>query len=664
MPSSPLVDYNPTFMQPIKGSFKDDTHFVALNVGTDAYVTERETNEKQWIQVENAAKTLREITKSGVLTIDTESNLKKCFKIINNDKEHLNGFELPPFKTVCNGYLTHHQYYRNTEPDHINIPVRLPNPPIGGFRHDFVFIEFWFAELKQNDAIPKYGYDANSSMEFNIMDERINAETSRRVQLQWTISHYEDYDDWCENGFIKPNGEPNEKIHPLAQTGYRTDNYYFKPVDYDPYLFIAGEGLVNNQRIHTIDGYVYAIPLFNILRYNNSGYDPKYNPMGGIDYVSEEVTPTADRPDAKYSNIIYEDNIKDLRHLATMSEAQYDKIYTRLEEYYQDQTILRNKIYRLAYDWENMRNIMRNLDSDMPSIYDKEIYGVEMFHQWGTTSGGMIDPLDEDKKIAYHKHNKYYVGRKLKNHDYCVLSTCIDYDWEDKGTMGDYYINKFPDKFRVYNTGAKGLRMNFEAIAVDNETVFSGEGVFSGMDGTAITLPFTLDDDRYFVQVTAIDNTEGRNGEIFVKFVEDQMYVYNTGLKTDGYSNIVSTTGNKFQWVVIDMYSETWKNINYMNVTLDGQNGVQVSSTEFGERYRLSLGTPIVTSAMNIEQGSIGDIYADVDEDEIFTVYNTGDAGATVQCLVFNDVPVDDYYDTLSVKMEFIEPLIVVREKE
>jgi hypothetical protein len=240
----------------------------------------------------------------------------------------------------------------------------------------------------------------------------------------------------------------------------------------------------------------------------------------------------------------------------------------------------------------------------------------------------------------------------------------IDYDWEDKGTLGDLYINKFADKFRVYNTGAKGLRMNFEALQVDGTTVLMGEDTFSGMDGTAIKMPFKLDDDRYFVQVTAINNAEGRNGEIFVKYVEDTMYVYNTGMKTDKYGSVTATTGNKFQWVVIDLYSDAWKNINYMNVTLDGQEGVQVSSKEFGEMYRLTLGTPIVNSSMMIEQGSIGDIYADVDEEDIFTVYNTGGAGATVQCLVFNDVLYDEYYDTLSVKRPTIEPNIVVREEE
>ena len=647
MANGPLADYNPTFAQPIKGSYQDDTHFVALNVGTDAYVTEREVNELQWIQTEKTAEALRQIVYSGVLTIDDESNLKKCFKIVNNDKNHLNGFELPPFDTICNGYLTHHEYYDGTGKK--NIPIRLPNPPITGFRHDFVYIEFWFAELKENDKVPKFGYNMNNPMKYNIIDERIQDETSRRIQLQWTISHYEDYDDLCDKGFIKPNGQPNEKIHPLAQTGYLDMTSYYKPVDYDPYLYRAGNGLSANQKIHTVDGYIYAIPLFNIFRRNNDTYSAAVNPYGGPDYVAGK-TIANNRPDKKYSNIIYTDDIKDLRHLSPMSEKQYNKIYITLTEYYNNMTILRNKLLNMTEQYVNERDMLRNYDIDLPSIHDKEIYGLEMYHQWGLTNGAGFDPLDQDRKIVYKKHVKYYVGQRLKGKNYCVLPTLIDYDAEDAGSLGDYYIQKTSNKFRFYNTGAKNLRMNFEALLVDNDMVRSGVAEFSGMDGTPINMPFKLDPDRYFVQITPIDNTNGRNGEIFVKFVEKQIYVYNTGLTTSTTTGSVTfTTGNKFQWVVIDMQHKGWKNIDRVLINLNGHDGVQVASNEYGEKYRLTLGTPIIDSSMSIEQGSIGETFADVDEDNLFTVYNTGTTGAQVQCLIFDDVEYVDFYDAIKV---------------
>jgi len=640
-----------TFLQPIKGSYQPNTHFYAQNIGTNAFVTELEVNELNWLHVENVADIVRQLTKSGFLTISQDKKTK-CIEVVNNDKEHLNSFDLTPFDTIHNGFLTHHEYYNTSEPNKSNITVRLPNPPVGGYRHDFVYIEFWFTELKENDRVPKFGYNTNSSLKYNIIDERVKDETSRRIQLQWTISHYEDFDDWCENGFVKPDGKPNEKIHPLAQTGYTAKDYHFIPSENDPYLYIAGEGIVKNQKIHTIDGYVYAIPMFNILRYNNSGFNAQNNPWGGIDYVDDTRTPKADRPDGKYSNIIYTDQIKDLRHLSPLSEEQYNKIFVRFEEYFEDTNTLRNKLNSVTHDLEMIKNALRNLDIVTPIMYDKELYGVNMSHQWGVTEGGMLDPLDDERQIAYYKHNKYYLGKNLVDKKYALIPTLIDYDFEDKGALGDLYINKYSNRFRIYNTGASGLRMTFEALEVDDVTVFSGESLFSGMDGTTITMPFKLDDDRHFIHIVAESNDNGRNGEIFVKIIDDQFIVYNTGMKTNQHGVISSTTGNKFQWTIIDLYSKAWKHMNYMNVTLDGQNGVNVSSKEFGEKYRLSLGTPIVTASIMVEQGTIGDVYADIDEEDLFSVYNTGKAGMMIQCLVFNDVPYKEYYDTLEKKQD------------
>ena len=112
------------------------------------------------------------------------------------------------------------------------------------------------------------------------------------------------------------------------------------------------------------------------------------------------------------------------------------------------------------------------------------------------------------------------------------------------------------------------------------------------------------------------------------------------------------------------MQSEAWKNINYINLELNGQEGVSVSSTEFGEDYRLSLGTPIVESDVSPDTGYVGEIYADLDNEDIFSVYNTGATGATVQCLIFNDVAYDEYYDTIAVPIKKEVPLIVIKGEE
>ena len=56
--------------------------------------------------------------------------------------------------------------------------------------------------------------------------------------------------------------------------------------------------------------------------------------------------------------------------------------------------------------------------------------------------------------------------------------------------------------------------------------------------------------------------------------------------------------------------------------------------------------------------------FADIDEDDLFTVYNTGKAGATVQCFIFNDVEYVDYYDTQPIPVPVDVPNIVQKEFE
>lgn len=650
------MQYTPTFAQSPKGKYTDYANFASLNVGTDAYVTEREMNELQWIRIENEAKIVRELTKSGVLTVSDKSNLSKNIEVINNDIKHLNSFSLPSFKTIVNGFLNIHQSYIKNDSNE-NIDIKLPNPPVGNIRNDFVYLEFWFTELKETDKVPKYGYIKNDSLDYNIIDERIEAETSRRIQIQWTWNVYEDYEGKCVNGFLDVDGKPNVNIHPLGQTGYTVKDYNFEQSKDDKYLFIAGEGIVQNTKIHTVDGYSYAIPMFNIQRINNSGYDALNNPNGGIDYVSDILTPNSDRPDGKFSNVIYNDQISDIRHLAALSEEQYNKIYVTLNEYYTDNTIMKNKLLRVSNDIDNLNSIIKKLGYILPCIHDKDIYGIESFRQQGQTAGAIVDTLGGNKML--YKHRKYIVGNQLKNKSYCIVSSLIDYEYDEIGEIGDLYVDKNVSKFNIYNTGAANLHLDLSALLIDSVTVYSGEDVFNGEDGTFITMPFTLDKNRYFVYVCAEENSNGRNGEIYVKLVENQVIVYNTGITTTKSGVVQQTTGNKFQYVVIDMYSDALKNISTFNVILNGNNGVTNINKAYGEDFGIMIGTPIFDTATTIVAGSIGDVYADVETDNQCIIYNTGSTGAIVQCIVFNEVNYNEYYDTLNVPMKVTVPNIV-----
>jgi hypothetical protein len=439
-----------------------------------------------------------------------------------------------------------------------------------------------------------------------------------------------------------------------AQNGYTSKDYYFEQSPNDKNLFIAGEGLVSNMKIHTVDGYSYAIPLFNIIRLNNSGYDKLNNPNGAIDYVDKDSI--SDRPDGKFSNIIYSDQIYDLRHLSALGETQFDKIYTKLSKYIDDNVILKNKIIRLTSDIQHTNHILKNLGYTLPGIHDKDLYGIEMYHQYCQTSGGVLD--NATMQVIYKKH-KCYLSDALVSKNYGVIPTLIDYNYDEIGELGDLYIQKNTSYFNVYNTGAKNLTLDVTAVEVDNSIIYSGEGTFNGMDGTFITLGFNVDTEKHFIYICPLENSNGRNGEIFIKAIDNQFIVYNTGITTDKSGNLANTTGNKFQWILIDLQSTNMKNINAYNINLNGQKGYTLTHNSFGENYRLLVSTPIFTTADTIEEGSIGDIYADTEEDNQCIIYNTGKMGINVNCLIFNDVKYDEYYDILSFVSQNSIPTIV-----
>ena len=636
------MNYDPTFVQPVKGVYQDNTSIQTLVVGSGAYVTEREMNELQWLRSEEVANVVREITSSGVFSSTLDSTMSKCFQVVDIGVDHPNSLAITPFKAVVDGRLVRCESVSKGK--HSANTVRLPNPPVSNTRYDFIYLECWFAELKGTDAVVEYGGVANDALAYSIIDERVEAETSRRIQLQWRIAVYEDYDGYCGTGFLDSTGKPNPKIYPLAGTSLATNAFTFDRSAHDANLFVAGDGLSTSKRIDTADGYVYALPLLLVTRINNSGYDALNNPTGGVDYVNAQTV--CDRPDGRFSNVIYADQVRSLATTSAVGSSQFDALYVTLAKYSDDAKVLRDKVKAMTYDLENANNVFKSIGYILPAKHDKEIYGLEMFRQYAHTAGAMFDG---DKRQVVYKRRRYSVGRNLSGVNYAVVPSLVDYDYDTIGDLGDLYVTKDRSKFSLYNTGGRGLKLDVTALFVDGVTVFAGEGLFFGTDGAVVTLPFAFNADRHFVHICALEDTNGRNGEVYVKAVGNDLVVYNTGATTNKRGKVAYTTNNRFQWVIIDTYSTMLKNAGMYHVKLAGQTGAVVEDAAFGEDYRLMVGTPVYDSATAVLDGDIGEVYADTEEQNKITVYNTGAATTSVpvQCLVFNDVPVSEYYDTL-----------------
>ena len=374
--------YTPNFTRSPKGKFNPDCNFISIQGGTNAYLLEDEVNELQFIQVHALSSTIKRITYSGVLTkvnadddnASTAEGAPQALAYKYEDteatpitsSEQLNHITINPFTAILDGHVS---YISGTNDSPIDVYFTDPYTT-GQERQDFVILEFWYKQITQETTVDEYGSAVKTispiyqyggvnnrilnpysgTQEYSIIDPRMAVETTDRVQLQWRIRTIPDKDNVVDEDRIhySPYGSELEVkveemlINPLNSKGSPYTLSTYRTSSHDPYLFIAGHGTEQDKiAFGTIDGYVYAIPLFNVKRLNSTGYDINDNVNGGLKWTAS--TDVSDRItlDGKFSNAIYKNDIIDVRHLAPLGKSQYDYIYvsqTEFEKYCKEQS--------------------------------------------------------------------------------------------------------------------------------------------------------------------------------------------------------------------------------------------------------------------------------------------------------------------------------------
>lgn len=344
-----MSQYLPSFIRNTKGKYNPELGFVSIKGGTDAYLLEDELNEMQWIQGEARAQLVRQITKSGCLNVPMPNDSNKPGGLVELDHNYLNTLMVKGFDAVFDGYIAH----IDTDIE-AGFKIELPEPPIVGVRYDFVYLEFWMKEIKQYEPVPRFGGFYNKPASYEIIDSRMNIETSQRVQLQWAMRVFSD----AEYPDIINRNLSNITINPQGPNNNINLDHKFVLSNTDKFMFMSGDGSDDcKQALGTSDGKVYAIPLFVVRRLNKSGYNPQYNVDGAVDYVDE--TTVSGRPDDKFANMVYIDEIIDMRHLSALGEAQNDLIYTRLETFNEYQEYIK----------ANVENSLESLWSDVGQLH-------------------------------------------------------------------------------------------------------------------------------------------------------------------------------------------------------------------------------------------------------------------------------------------------------
>jgi len=217
-------------------------------------------------------------------------------------------------------------------------------------------LKVWYLGNTQSDSSLWFDDD--------IVDPAVNRSTSRRVQIQYRIRSYAvDFDGATLLDGIDPKtqfyGFDNPGVLAQGAESAPVVGYGFNRADgsnnllfdshgivEDSGLFYAGDGTQTSANdLGTVDGYVYAIPLFYVSRRNEGAFSPTTGANNGpltshAGYVNSSLTSNlnitigaglSDRPDGLFADQISEVDVLDLRRVVVLGGApvNYDTERTR-----------------------------------------------------------------------------------------------------------------------------------------------------------------------------------------------------------------------------------------------------------------------------------------------------------------------------------------------
>ena len=265
-----------------KGStFNKNANFQGVIFGADAPLLETELNELQDIQTEARADIIRDSIPSGFIQLgeldyDYMSSFENTIKMKSDSIAYVNGYRVEiPKGTV----------------------IDIGKSPETTTREDLIFLEVWKEEVTKDSNLTEAGGVGQASTTNNILDPRVGQETSRRVALKWRIRHVEDLDfnatfmttvtspyhpyigwnDTLNFSKVFVMGGDDSITAPQVITGlelYRGATSAWKinkPIN-DLGLWVGGIGdTYSKNRYKSVDGFVYAIPMFRLYRKPNCG---------------------------------------------------------------------------------------------------------------------------------------------------------------------------------------------------------------------------------------------------------------------------------------------------------------------------------------------------------------------------------------------------------
>lgn len=388
-------------------NYKQESSFTRVKFGHDMPVLETELNEAQILQEKARTSLTRRMVPSGfVEMVEKEFDGPAIlYNPIENSVNKFNHIALAPCRAIINGYeltmegnFTYDGRYNNY------ILIDLEDAPNEGKREDLVYLEVWFQVLSGNDNVREYGFRRGNPTGYIMMDPRVNGETSRRIAMCWDIKiakgiNFNQYPDGL--GYVNIMnysnvvGEANGSLTTSPSLVYMSAcDDIFKGCEFykDSNLYVAGRPNTPITSSSIYGNYIFAMPLFKVIRRNKQRYSIK-NFNGSISYnsVYSDSSNNSDiqgdlqnniRPDKLYYDVIHAHDILDLRKTIDFKEFN--------QHYYLDKTIKdlftgnlqtkeHNKMRRVQFGVPNVSNIneeMVKFNATFDNTLEPSIKGV------------------------------------------------------------------------------------------------------------------------------------------------------------------------------------------------------------------------------------------------------------------------------------------------
>ena len=457
------MSYNPTFNRPVCGKYNDESSFISIIGGSDAYLLEDEVNELQWIQIKSRTEMLKELCKNGLIKENDNaiygSGIANNIIYINNFKFNVNGFIAKIYSD--NGFNT----------------VKLNST--SNDRMDFVFLEVYlkiidFRNIEElNNKIYRFGGLSNDIIDYEMFDSRVGVQTSKRVQLQWTISKKDDINYISNNPF-----DDNEITSSITKNIIKKVN--------DVYFSETNE---NTKDI--IDKCVYAFPLCVVRRTANKST-----------IENSDIIDLREEAKVKNTSDIKDSTIYDALNRIDVLEQRLNNLSTEITSDQKAYGLSMNKktgIYAGSNNTINGTTITIDNYSVANNNYVVALtnlgnhYGGQIGEIWTWQDGNKYHVCNTgDENVLFNSFDFRNDNEEILKYGYVAsnglsgvqinvgqsLNNCIIYvlpvlqsSTNNILSIGDIFIDIVNNSFYIYNTGSNNIRLQYFVLKINNKNI-------------------------------------------------------------------------------------------------------------------------------------------------------------------------------------------------